>query len=253
MNPQPSAQAPMRVEIWSDVVCPWCYIGKRRFESALAAFPEADRVEVVWRSFQLDPTAPAHDPGRPAPRVAEYLGAKYGGGTAQAEQMMAQVDAVAAGEGLHYDQSESRFTNTLDAHRLIHAALEHGGPALQGAVKERLLAAYFTQKEDVGDPATLVRLAAEAGLPEDLAREVLASDAHRDAVRADQAQAQAFGANGVPFFVLDRKYGVSGAQPAEVFADVLAKAWADHAPVTILAGAVGTAGAQGEVCGPDGC
>lgn len=243
---------PLRVEIWSDVVCPWCYVGKRRFESALAASGRAADVEVVWRSFQLDPSAPGRADGRTPPRVADYLGSKYGVGADGARQMMAQVDAVAAGEGLEYDQSESVVTNTLDAHRLLHAALEHGGPALQGAVKEAFLAAYFTQQQDIGDPATLTGLAVGAGLAQDVVDEVLASDRYRDAVLADQAQAQAFGANGVPFFVFDRTYGVSGAQATEVFADVLAKALAERAPVTILAGGVSSDG-TGEVCGPEGC
>ena len=243
---------PLRVEVWSDVVCPWCYIGKRRFESALAASGRADDVEVVWRSFQLDPSAPAREAGKTPPRVADYLGAKYGVGADGARQMMAQVDAVAAGEGLEYDQSESVVTNTLDAHRLLHAALEHGGPQLQDAVKEAFLAGYFTQKQDVGDHATLTRLAVGAGMPETLVEQVLTTQVHRDAVLADQAQAQAFGANGVPFFVLDRKYGVSGAQATEVFSDVLARALAERSPVTILAGGVGT-DATGEVCGPEGC
>ena len=247
VNPQP-----LRVEIWSDVVCPWCYIGKRRFETALAASGRADDVEVVWRSFQLDPSAPGREAGRTPPRVADYLGSKYGVGADGARQMMAQVDAVALGEGLHYDQSESVVTNTLDAHRLLHAALEHGGPALQGAVKEAFLAGYFTRRQDVGDHATLTALAVGAGMPEDLVHEVLTTTKHRDAVLADQAQARAYGANGVPFFVVDRTYGVSGAQATEVFTDVLARALAERSPVTILAGAVGTDG-TGEACGPEGC
>lgn len=223
---------PIQVEIWSDVVCPWCYIGKRRFEAALADFTHRDDVQVIYRSFQLDPSAPRPGDGRPRPRTVEYLAGKYGQGEpseriAQAEQMMAQVDAIAAADGLAYDQSAAVLTNTIDAHRLLHAALAHGGPTMQSALKEGLLAAYFSHRQDLGDVETLVRLAVEAGLPENLARDVLAGDRHADAVRADQDMARALGVSGVPFFVVDRRYGISGAQPVEVFSDVLNRVLAE--------------------------
>jgi predicted DsbA family dithiol-disulfide isomerase len=213
----------LRVEIWSDVVCPWCYIGKRRVEKAIAA-SGADDVEVVWRSFRLDPSAPAHDPGASPVRVVDHLAQAYGTTPEQAAAMMSRVDAIAADDGLVYDQSQSVWAGTLDAHRLLHAAREHGGPALQGALKETFLRGYFSEHENLGDPRTLVRLAAAAGLPGEVAHDVLVSDAHRDAVVADEAQARAYGANGVPFVVVDGRFGVSGAQPVEVFADVLARA-----------------------------
>jgi predicted DsbA family dithiol-disulfide isomerase len=232
----------MRIDIWSDVVCPWCYIGKRRLETALADSGRADDVEVVWHSFQLDPAAPT----APGESVAEHLGAKYGGGPAAGQQMIDRVEAVAAEEGLVYRLSEAQRANTLDAHRLLHLALDVGGPQLQGRLKEGLLAAYFLRAQNPADHEALTRVATDAGVPvEDVAR-VLAGDEYADAVAADVAQASAYGAGGVPFFVVDRKYGVSGAQPADVLHQVLDRAWAEsHQPVTVLAG--------DDVCGPDGC
>ena len=252
----------MQVEIWSDVVCPWCYIGKRRFERALAAFPHAGEVEVLWRSFELDPDAPAHEPGRPPVDLVATLGAKYGGGRERVLQMIGHVSQVAAEEGLEYDLEHARGGTTRPAHRLLHAALHEGGPALQSALKERLMRAYFTQRLHVADPAVLVRLAGEAGLDETVAREVLAGDAYGTEVDADVALARSFGATGVPFFVVDRRYGISGAQPLEVFTRTLEQAWAEHRPLQVV-GAAGTsagAGAAGAsqrsddpACGPDGC
>jgi predicted DsbA family dithiol-disulfide isomerase len=219
----------VRVEIWSDVVCPWCYIGKRRFERALEQFPHRDTIEIRYRSFQLDPDAAAFDP-RAAPRdLATYLGTRYGGGREAGLRMLAHVTGIAAAEGLVFDLEHARGGNTLDAHRVLHAAHRAGGPLLQGEVKERLLRGYFCEREDIGDPQTLVRLGADAGLGGELAREALADDTLRADVLADQAQARAFGVTGVPFFVLDRRLGVSGAQQVQVFADVLARAWADLA------------------------
>jgi predicted DsbA family dithiol-disulfide isomerase len=210
----------MRVEIWSDVVCPWCYIGKRRFEAALAGFPHRDEVEVVWRSFELDPSAPRE---RPGDRL-EYLAAKYGTTRAEAEAMEARVTAAAAGEGLDLRLDLARSGNSLDAHRLLHLAAEHG---LQDALKERFLRAYFTEGEPIGDSASLERLAVDAGLPAADVADVLRSDRYREAVQADERQARAYGANGVPFFVFDSTYGVSGAQAPEVFANVLERAWSE--------------------------
>lgn len=236
----------MRIEIWSDVVCPWCYIGKRRLESALAQFaPAADGdVEVVWRSFQLDPAAPAV----PEQTVAEWLGQKYGGGDAGGAAMIDRVEAAAAEEGLLFRHHASLRVNTLDAHRVLHLALEAGGPQLQGALKEALLDAYFVKTENVADADTLVRLATGAGLDEAAVRDVLSSAKYADAVESDIREAAALGANGVPFYVVDRKYGVSGAQPAEAFTQVLERAWSEAHPKLDL---VGTDGA--DACGPDGC
>ena len=230
----------MIIEVWSDVVCPWCYIGKRRLESALAEFPH--EVEVVWRSFQLDPGAPVV----PTETVAESLGRKYGGGPEAGARMIDNVEAVAAEEGLVYRLHAAQRANTVDAHRVLHLALEHGGPTLQGAVKEALLAAYFTEARNVADHAVLRDVVVGAGVDVERVDAVLASGEYRDEVYADIEQAQAYGASGVPFFVIDKKYGVSGAQPADTFRQVLDRAWADAHPTLEVVGA-------GDVCGPDGC
>ena len=237
----------MLVEIWSDVVCPWCYIGKRRLEGALSNFDHADEVRVSWRSFQLDPSAALSRP-EDAPGTAERLAAKYGVDLAQARAMNARVTSVAAEEGLAFRLDSARGANTMDAHRLLHEAAAHG---LQDSLKERLLRAYFTEGERVDDDETLLRLAKEARLDAATASAVLDGDAHTDAVYADQAEAAALGATGVPFVVVDRRYGVSGAQPVEVFVRALEKAWGERAPSIVQPD--GVASGDGETCGPDGC
>jgi predicted DsbA family dithiol-disulfide isomerase len=206
--------APMKVEIWSDVVCPWCYVGKRRFEHALEQFAHRDQVELTWRSFQLDPTAP------PARTVssAEHLAAKYGMSVEQAERSNAQMTELAASEGLEYHLDETRGGNSFDAHRLIHLAKAQG---LQDQMKERLMRAYFTEGAAIGDMETLARLASEVGVdPSGLTGEAFA-----DTVHADEELAARIGIRGVPYFVLDRRYGVSGAQPSELLLQALEKAW----------------------------
>ena len=237
----------MRIEIWSDIVCPWCYIGKRRMESGVADFesrhPEAE-LEIVWRSFQLDPGAPevATD------TVAEHLGKKYGGGPAAGQQMIDTMEAAAAEEGLVYRLSQAQRSNTVDAHRLLHLAADQGR---QGELKEALLAAYFLHTENVADHAVLARLAQEAGLDAARTQQVLASDEYADALEADIRQAAAYGATGVPFFVIDGRYGVAGAQPAELFSQTLEKAWSESRPT--LEVVTSATGADGEACGPEGC
>jgi len=234
------------VEIWSDVVCPWCYIGKRRFESALREFAHADDVEVEWKAFELDPTTTSVHEKAPGPSDAHArkLAAKFGQPVAQVQQMIDHVEEMAAGEGLEFHQDVSVPANTVKAHQLIHLAGERG---VQDAVKERLMRAHFTEGEPVGDDETLVRLVAEAGLDAAEAREVLATDRYLPQVREDVAEAAALGARGVPFFVIDRKYGVSGAQPAEQFLQVLDRAWAESRPLTLVG--EGTE----DTCGPEGC
>jgi predicted DsbA family dithiol-disulfide isomerase len=212
-----SGMAPLTVEIWSDVVCPWCYIGKRRFEAALVDFPH--EVEYTWRSFELDPGAP---PTREH-SASEHLAAKYGMSLEQAQASHAQMTDLAAQEGLEYHLENARGGNSFDAHRLIHLAAAHGK---QDEAKERLMRAYFTEGVAIGDREALVALAADIGLDPDEARSVLESDAYADAVRADEQLAHRIGINGVPFFVLDRRLGVSGAQPAEVLVQALEKACA---------------------------
>jgi predicted DsbA family dithiol-disulfide isomerase len=234
----------MKVEIWSDVVCPWCYIGKRRFESALASFGHRADVELIWRSFELDPSAPAVRPES----TAEHLAAKYGMSREQAAANQDRLVKLGVEDGLEYRFDISRSGNTFNAHRLLHLALERG---LQDAAKERLMRAYFTEGEPIGDPATLVRLLAEVGVPEADAQAVLDSDQYADAVRADEAEARDLGISGVPFFVIDRRYGVSGAQPAAVLLQALDQAWAESHPTPQLI-AVGAA-ATDTTCTDDTC
>jgi predicted DsbA family dithiol-disulfide isomerase len=210
--------AELTVDIWSDVVCPWCYIGKRRLEAALEGFEHRDDVTVLWHSFELDPDAPPVAEGKSAERLAE----KYGMSVEEAARRQAEITSLAAQDGLTYDLAESRGGNTFDAHRLIHLAAEHG---LGDAAMERLMSAYFSECEPIGDRDTLERLAVEVGLPADEVREVLDGERYADAVRADERAATQVGIRGVPFFVLGRKYGVSGAQPAEVLLQALQQAW----------------------------
>jgi predicted DsbA family dithiol-disulfide isomerase len=218
----------VQVEIWSDVVCPWCAIGKRRFETALARFEHREEVAVRWRSFELDPAAPRERPGP----LREHLAAKYGATPAQAQEMIDRMTGTAAADGWAFRLDRARGGNTADAHRLLHLAADRG---VQDAVKERLLTAYLVDGEPIGDPDALARLAAEAGLDPAEARAVLASDRYLDAVRADEAQARAHGITGVPFFVVDARYGVSGAQPADALLDVLRTAWTAAHPLPALA------------------
>ncbi len=230
------------IEIWSDVVCPWCYVGKRRLETALAGFEHAADVELVYRSFQLDPAAPPV----PTESVAESLGRKYGGGPAAGQQMVDQMEAVAAEEGLLFRLGEAQRVGTVDAHRLLHLALADG-TATQVALKEELLAAYFLRAENVADHDVLRAAAATVGLDADRVEEVLGSQEYAEAMEADIRQAAAYGATGVPFFVVDGRYGISGAQPAATFTQVLTQAWDDTHP------RLQTVGGTDEVCGPDGC
>ena len=208
------------MDIWSDVVCPWCYVGKRRFETALARFPHRDDVEVRWHSFELDPRAPRV---REGDRLG-HLSAKYGISREQAQAMERTITEAAESLGLELRLDRARGGNTFDAHRLLHLAGTHG---LDAAVKERFLRAYFTDGEPIGDTDVLRRVAVDAGLPPVEVDEVLAGDRYADAVRADEAQAHAYGATGVPFFVIDETYGISGAQSPEVFINVLERAWSE--------------------------
>jgi predicted DsbA family dithiol-disulfide isomerase len=239
----------VKVEIWSDVVCPWCYIGKRRFEAALARFEHRDRVEVVWRSFELDPSSTSAATGAPdeGPDYADRLAAKYGTGREGAQQMLDTMTARAAEEGLDFRFDRAPRANTLDAHQVLHLAAEHGR---QDAVKERLLRAYFTEGEAVGDQEVLVRLASEAGLDPEATRAALQARRYADAVRRDEEEAHRLGIGGVPFFVVDRRYGASGAQPPEHLLEVLQRTWAETQPLTVLAG---DDASTGDACGPDGC
>ncbi|MGY1834907.1 DsbA family oxidoreductase [Blastococcus sp. SYSU DS0510] len=222
----------MQVEVWSDVVCPWCYIGKRRLEAALEQFPHRDQVEVVWRSFQLDPTAPEGETHPTLPALAR----KYGTSVEQMRQNMAQVEQVAAGEGLEYHLADAVSGNTLLAHELLHLAAEHG---TRNELKELLLHAYFEEGRSVFDVESLVPLGVQVGLDEAEVRAALTDRRYLAAVRQDSATAQSLGATGVPFFVVDRKYGAAGAQPAELLLQVLERAWADAHPLVTVPPAEG--------------
>jgi predicted DsbA family dithiol-disulfide isomerase len=206
----------MKIEIWSDVVCPWCYIGKRRLERALRDFEHAGAVEVTWRSFQLNPDTPL---GTAVPTL-EYLAGRFG---PDSLAMTARVAELAEAEGLDFDFGAALTVNTLDAHRLLHLATDLG---VGDAAKERLLRAHFTEGADLSDHETLTRLAGEAGVDPDRARAVLASTEYTAEVRADIEEARRLGLSGVPFFVIDRRYGISGAQPAETFLHALRTAYA---------------------------
>jgi predicted DsbA family dithiol-disulfide isomerase len=211
----------MQVEIWSDVVCPWCYVGKRRFETALARFAERDDVEVVWRSFELDPDAPEQ---RDLPST-EHLAEKYGMSVEQAEASQQRLTDLAAAEGLEYHLDRTAGGNSFNAHRLLHLAAPTG---LQDALKERLLRAYFTEGEAIGRPDVLQRIAVEAGLDPATVADVLAGENFADEVRADEQRARLLGINGVPFFAIDGRYGISGAQSSELILSALEQAWSER-------------------------
>ncbi len=228
----------LRVDIWSDVVCPWCAIGKRRFEDALSRFAHKDEVEVVWRAFELDPSAPAVAAEDGPTRLAR----KYGRTREQAVAMMNQVAETAARDGLKLDLVGARSGNTFDAHRVLHLAAEHG---VQDGVKERFLRGALSEREPIGDHEVLVRLASDAGLVADEVRATLASGRFADDVREEEEAARQLGIQGVPFFVLGGVVGVSGAQPADVMLRALEQAWERVASRVEPA--------ESPVCGPDGC
>ena len=221
-------------------MCPFCYIGKRRLENALADFPHRNQVEVQWRSFELDPAA---DP-QPGVNQHERLAAKYGKSVAWAREMSANMTAMAAGEGLRFDFDRLVPANSLRAHRLVHLAARHGR---QDAAKERLFKAYLEEGRDVNDPDTLAELGAELQLPAAEVAQLLASDEFEPAVRHDEYEARQIGVRGVPYFVFDDKYAVSGAQPTESFREVLDKVWAETRPAPVQ-----LASTDGAACDLDG-
>ena len=243
MNPRRRAVAPdMQIDIWSDIACPWCYIGKRRLETALADHPHRDEIGVTWHSYQLDPSLPEHYEGT----EAEYLSSRKGMPIEQVRQMFGHVAEQAAGEGLSYDFDALVVANSARAHELLHLAKDRGHA---DAVKEALLSAHFEHGADIGDVDTLVRVGVDAGLDEGEIRAALEDGRYRAAVAADIDMARQIGVTGVPFVVVDMKYAVSGAQPPEVFRQVLDTAWAERTPaLQTVAG-----DADAEACGPDGC
>ncbi len=229
----------MKVEIWSDVVCPWCYVGKRRFEAALSRFAHRDEVEVVWRAFELDPSAAAVCDGAYGDRLA----AKYRMSGPDAQAMIDRMVAAGGHDGLDLRFDRARPGNTFTAHRLLNLAYGRG---MQDALKERFLAATFAEGAAIGDPGTLQELAAEVGLDADEVRSVVEGDAYAAEVRDDERRATALGITGVPFFVVDGTYGVSGAQPPEVLLGVLEYAWAGSRPLI-------PAGGDAPGCSDDAC
>ncbi len=232
----------MKVEIWSDVVCPWCYIGKRNLESALEGFEHRDEVEVVWRAFELDPGAPSQRKGPYADRLAK----KYRTSVEGAQGMIDRMTEAGAAVGLDMRFDLAQPGNTFDAHRLLHLAASHG---VQDEMKERLLRATFTEGEAIGDRSVLVRLATEVGLDAAEVEEALASGALAEEVRAEEAEATALEITGVPFFVVDRTFAVSGAHPPQALRRILEKAWAaSHPSVLVLADGGAAPGCDGDAC-----
>jgi predicted DsbA family dithiol-disulfide isomerase len=210
----------MQIEIWSDVVCSWCYIGKRHLERALEGLPQRDSLTLRWRSFELDPTIAAD-----AGLADEELARRRGITLDEARAMHAETERQGADVGVAFDFSRARRGNTFDAHRVLHMAHDHG---CQPAVKERLLATYFSEGGAIGDRRTLADAAAQAGLDRDQVAAMLDSDRYGDEVRADEREAAALGINAVPFFVIDRRYGLAGAQPPELLRQAIEQAWSER-------------------------
>jgi predicted DsbA family dithiol-disulfide isomerase len=231
----------LQIDIWSDIACPWCSIGKRRLEAALEKFPHKDDVRVTWRAFELNPAAPKVDASGLS--HAAYLAKKLGWTEKVALERLDSMTKLAKQDGLDFRFDRVQSTNTFDAHRLVHLAEKHGK---QDAMKERLLKAYMTEGELLSDPATLVRLATEVGIDAGAAQALVSSDDFANEVRADEREARQIGINGVPFFVIGR-YGVSGAQPADALLQVLDKAWTEAPELAE------TELPQGAACGADGC
>jgi predicted DsbA family dithiol-disulfide isomerase len=229
----------MQVEIWSDVVCPWCYIGKRRFEAALEQFEHADEVQVRWRSYELDP----HAPFRRSATMAEHLSRKYGMSVEQAAERLESMNALAAKDGLTYDLAKTKGGNTFDAHRLLHLGYSKGAET-GAAVKEALMHAYFTELKPTSEAEVLVEVGRAAGLAQDEVESLLASDRFSGEVRQDEAEAAALGCTGVPFFVIDRAFAVPGAQDVDTFLITLRRAW-ERAHLEVVA--------AGEACTDDAC
>ena len=232
----------MKVEIWSDVMCPFCYIGKRKFELALEKFPQRDTVEITWKSFQLNPDM-ITDPDK---NINQYLAEVKGWSVKQAEDANNYVTDIAKKVGLTYNMDKSIVANSFDAHRLSHLAKKYNK---QDALEERLFLAYFTEGKNTADHDTLIAIGVEIGLEENEIKSMLESNEFSAEVNRDILEAQMVGARGVPFFVFDRKYAVSGAQDPAAFEQVLNTIWEEQTkltPITINENA-------GDVCGPDGC
>lgn len=222
----------MKVEIWSDLVCPFCYIGKRKFEQAFELFPNKENVEVVWKSFQLDPEMKT----TPGESVHQYLAKRKGVSVEKAKEMGQYMSNMAKEVGLDYNFDIAVINNTLAPHRLLHLAKKY---AVQNEVKEKLFAAYYTAGKDIADTDVLIETGTSLGIPADEIQQMLQSDLYIDEVRQDQYRAQQIGVQGVPFFVFNNKYAVSGAQPAAVFTQVLDTVWEEEKPLVEIAAADG--------------
>lgn len=231
----------LKIEIWSDVMCPFCYIGKRKLEGALEQFPHNKNIEIEWKSFQLDPNATA----QPGKDIYGYLAERYGRDRSWAVEMHQNVTDQAKAAGLDYHFDKVIMANSFDAHRLSHLAKKHH---VGNQLEELIFKAYFTEGKDVSDQETLVALGREVGLDEAEIRNMLASGEYADAVRQDIAEAQQIGVRGVPFFVMDRKYAVSGAQPVEAFLQTLEKSWEDWGGKNQFQ----ELNSDGAVCSPEG-
>lgn len=228
----------MKVEIWSDIVCPFCYIGKRKFENALNGFKQKETVEIVWRSFQLDPGV------QPVPgqSVDQYLANRKGVSLEKGKEMNDYMSAIAREVGLEYNFETAVVNNTMNAHRLLHLAKKEG---LQNEMKEALFKAYYTDSKNIGDTETLRSIGEGVGLDASATRRMLESDQYENEVKMDQYEAQQIGVQGVPFFVFNNKYAVSGAQPTSVFAEVLEKVCQEEKPALEMV-------SEGAFCTPDG-
>ncbi len=234
----------MLVEIWSDIVCPWCYIGKRRFEAALSQFEHADEVEVRWRSFELNPGASQ----RSSRTMAEAIALKYGTSVEEASRRLISLDRLAAHDGLHYDLAKTQGGNTFAAHRLLHFAYEKDS-ATAAALKEALLHAYFEELKPIGERETLLEAAQLVGIDRDEANEVLSSDRYGEDVRRDEAEANALGCAGVPFFVFDRTFSVPGAQDPETLLLTMRRVWERGRSLETAPASAGGSKCTDESCG----
>jgi predicted DsbA family dithiol-disulfide isomerase len=213
----------MRVDVWGDLVCPWCYVGKRRFERAAAAFAHPEQLQVVFHAFELDPRAPVGT----RVRQVDVLVARYGMSEAQAIAVESEMERTAAAEGLEFNLDGAVSGNTFDAHRLVQLAKDRG---IQEQVVERFYRAHFTELRSLFDQVSLLQLATEAGLDGLESQRVLRDGGYAEAVLEDERQARTLGATGVPFFVVAERYGISGAQPTDVFGEALQRAWKETSP-----------------------
>lgn len=235
----------MKIEIWSDIACPFCYIGKRKLEDALVGFPQKEQVDIEFKSYQLDPNAPLYS----GQDFYENMAVKFGS-VEQAKQMTANITEQAKAVGLDFRFDTMKPTNTFDAHRLTKFAKEHGKDTV---VSEKLLHANFTDSKDVGDKETLADIAAEVGLNKEEALAVLEDkQAYAKEVHADIEEAKQLGITGVPYFIFNRKYAISGAQPTETFAQALNKVWEEEKSNTTFEN-LATNNESDAACGADGC